>query len=92
MAMNVDALVREVTGDTGFYKKDVEAVIHSALGAVVNSLENGQDVQLKGYIQLLVKDVPARDRTNPQTGAVIHKEAGHKVAVKLGTKIKNSVK
>ena len=73
--MNKTDLINVVAQETELKKKDVEAVVNSALAAISAALKEGDKVQLIGFGTFDVKDVAAREGRNPKTGEAITIEA-----------------
>jgi len=60
--------IAEITGGT---KKDAKAHLDAFKTAVVDSLEAGQDVQLKGFVSFTSKEVAEHEARNPQNGETV---------------------
>lgn len=69
--MNKTDLINVVAQETELKKKDVEAVINSAIDALSAALKDGDKVQLIGFGTFEVKDAAAREGRNPKTGETI---------------------
>ncbi len=73
--MNKTDLINVVAQETELKKKEVEAVVNSAIAAISAALKEGDNVQLIGFGTFEVKDVAAREGRNPKTGEAITIEA-----------------
>jgi nucleoid DNA-binding protein len=61
-------LVEEVSGKTGLTRTDVAVVVDAFLEAVKKSLENGSNIEIRGFGTFKVKQRKARKARNPRTG------------------------
>lgn len=61
-------LVEEVTGKTGLTRTDVTVVVEAFLEAVKKSLENGKNIEIRGFGTFKIKQRKARKARNPRTG------------------------
>jgi len=61
-------LVEEVAGKTGLTRTDVAVVVEAFLEAVKKSLENGNNIEIRGFGTFKVKQRKARKARNPRTG------------------------
>ena len=50
------------------YQRDVEHIVNAVLDEVVNALQRGDRVELRGFGAFSVKNRPARTGRNPRTG------------------------
>jgi nucleoid DNA-binding protein len=61
-------LVEEVSGKTGLTRTDVSVVVDAFLEAVKKSLENGNNIEIRGFGTFKIKQRKARKARNPRTG------------------------
>jgi nucleoid DNA-binding protein len=61
-------LVEEVSGKTGLTRTDVGVVVDTFLEAVKKSLENGNNIEIRGFGTFKIKQRKARKARNPRTG------------------------
>jgi nucleoid DNA-binding protein len=61
-------LVEEVSGKTGLTRTDVAVVVDAFLEAVKKSLENGNNIEIRGFGTFKIKQRKARKARNPRTG------------------------
>lgn len=61
-------LVEEVSGKTGLTRTDVAMVVDVFLEAVKKSLENGNNIEIRGFGTFKIKQRKARKARNPRTG------------------------
>ncbi len=84
-------LVNVISAETQLKKKDVEAVISSAMGAIANALKEGDKVQLIGFGTFEVKATEEREGRNPRTGETIKIPAGKKPAFSASKALKEQL-
>ena len=89
--MNKNDLINSVASATGATKSDAENAVGAILDAITRSLQNGDDVRLKGFGVFSVVHRSARTGRNPQTGASIYIAASNQPKFKAGKALKNAV-
>jgi len=89
--MNKSELIAAAAEKAGLSKKDTEAVVNAALGAVVEALKAGEKVQLVGFGSFETKKRPARTGRNPRTKEAIKIPASKVPAFKAGKALKDAV-
>lgn len=50
------------------YQRDIENIVNTILGTVVDAMKGGDRVELRGFGAFSVKSRPARTGRNPRTG------------------------
>ena len=50
------------------YQRDIENIVNTILGTVVDAMKSGDRVELRGFGAFSVKSRPARTGRNPRTG------------------------
>jgi nucleoid DNA-binding protein len=63
------------------------ALLDSLIAILASFLQDGKDVELRGFAHFRVKHVPARKARNPRTGAPVSVAARRKVVVKASPKL-----
>jgi nucleoid DNA-binding protein len=63
------------------------ALLDSLIAILTSFLQEGKDVELRGFAHFRVKHVPARKARNPRTGAPVSVAARRKVVVKASPKL-----
>ena len=53
------------------YQRDVENIVNTILGTIVDAMKNGDRVELRGFGAFSVKSRPARTGRNPRTGETV---------------------
>ena len=84
-------LIASVATKTGFSKKDSEKAVAAIIGAITESLANGEAVQLVGFGTFEVKSRAARKGINPRTKEEITIPASKLPAFKAGKALKDAV-
>ncbi len=64
-------LVEQVAEKTGLTRTDVAATVDSFLDAVKRTLENGSNIEIRGFGTFKIKPRKARKARNPRTGEVV---------------------
>lgn len=50
------------------YQRDIENIVNTILGTIVDAMKTGDRVELRGFGAFSVKSRPARTGRNPRTG------------------------
>ena len=74
--------------NTHLTQKDVERVVSVIFERVVNALESGGRVELRGFGAFSVRSRAARAGRNPRTGATVHVRAKHVPFFKSGKELR----
>lgn len=90
--MNKAELIRQVTDQTGFTKKETETIINAAITQMTEALARGERVQLVGFGSFEVKERSARQGRNLQTGEIIPIPPTRGVQFTAGKTLKSMVK
>jgi nucleoid DNA-binding protein len=64
-------LVEQVAEKTGLTRTDVAATVDAFLDAVKRALENGSNIEIRGFGTFKIKPRKARKARNPRTGDVV---------------------
>lgn len=84
--MNKNGLIEAVAAKAQVSKAQAAKVIDAALEVVVETVKNGEGVQLVGYANVAVVEKAARKAKNPRTGEVVEIPAKKVVKIKAGSK------
>ena len=68
------------------------SLLDSVIAIITSFLQEGKDVELRGFALFRVKHVPARKARNPRTGAPVSVAARRRVVVKASPKLLGKVK
>ena len=90
--MNKTDVVNAIASKAGFTQKDADEAYKAFVSAVVEGLQNGEDVTLAGFGTFKVKERAARKGVNPQTKEVIEIPASKVPTFKFGKSFKDALK
>ena len=90
--MNKTDLINAVAEKSELSKKDATKAVDAVFESIMDSLKDGEKVQLIGFGNFEVRDRAARKGRNPQTGAEIQIPASKVPAFKAGKALKDIVK
>lgn len=90
--MNKTDLVNAVAEKADLSKKDAAKVVDAVFETIMDSLSNGEKVQIIGFGNFEVRERSARKGRNPQTGEEIEIPASKVPAFKAGKALKDAVK
>ena len=90
--MNKTRLIDVIADQAGITKAQAKAALESTLGAITESLKDGDPVQLVGFDTFKVNHRNARTGRNPQTGKEIQIAAANVPAFVSGKALKEAVK
>ncbi|TXL67860.1 HU family DNA-binding protein [Cerasibacillus terrae] len=90
--MNKTELINAVAEKSELSKKDAGKAVDAVFETVMDSLSEGEKVQLIGFGNFEVRNRSARKGRNPQTGEEIQIPASKVPAFKPGKALKDAVK
>jgi len=90
--MNKTDLINAVAESTELSKKDAGQAVDAVFQTIMDSLGNGEKVQIIGFGNFEVRDRAARKGRNPQTGEEIQIPASKVPAFRAGKALKDAVK
>ena len=65
-------MVARLAQKMGISKKEADVVLKTVFGTIVESLSNGEKVELRGFGSFRVKKRNPRKSRNPKTGEIVH--------------------
>jgi nucleoid DNA-binding protein len=89
--MNKTEIEAQIAEDTGINKKTVAEIIQAFQSVVTQSLSRGEAVRLTGFVNLKVKDRPARQGKNPKTGAPTEIPFRRRVTLTVGKDLNTAI-
>ncbi len=89
--MNKAQLINAVAAKCNLPKKDIDAVINATFDSIIDSLRDGEKVQIVGFGRFEVRERPARTGRNPMTGAAIEIAASRSAAFKAGNALEEAL-
>ena len=90
--MNKTDLINAVAEKSELSKKDAAKAVDAVFESVMDSLSEGEKVQIIGFGNFEVRERSARKGRNPQTGEEIQIPASKVPAFKAGKALKEAVK
>lgn len=89
--MNKSELVDAVAESADLSKAAAGRAVDSMVGAITDSLKQGEQVTLVGFGTFLIRERAARTGRNPRTGEAIEIAAAKNPAFKAGKALKDAV-
>jgi len=84
-------LVEKVASRTGLTQVDTKIVIERFLAAVGNALEQGNNVEIRGFGRFKIKKRNARIARNPRTNEPVEVKSGNKPIFEAARELTKSV-
>jgi DNA-binding protein HU-beta len=84
-------IVNKVAEATGITKLETEAVIDGFISTIINSLKEGQHIDIRGFASFGIKEQKAKTARNPKTGELVEVEERIVPTVKISKQLKQSV-
>ena len=84
-------IVEKVASGTGLTKLETEAIIEGFLNTVIQSLREGNGIEIRGFGSYRTKKKDARYARNPRTGEVIKVKEKKFPSFKVGKELKESI-
>lgn len=72
------SLVERISGNTGLTQVDTTIIIEAFLVAISESLQKGNNIEIRGFGRFKIKEKKERIARNPRTGETVKVEAGFK--------------
>jgi DNA-binding protein HU-beta len=89
--MNKDAFVKAIAMDSGLSQKDVNTVLASLENVVIETLQNGEEVRLVGFMAIKPVGRAARMGRNPGDGSPVEIAEKVDVLIRPGKSLKSAV-
>ena len=87
--MNKADLIRAVTQQCDFNRKEAEEVVNTFLSSIISSVNKGEDVELRGFGAFRVRERNPRVARNLNTGEQVVVEARTVATFKVGQGLKD---
>ena len=81
-------LVDEVSRNSDLNKKDAEVIVQTVLDSIVDSLKEGEKVELRGFGSFRLRSRASRQGRNPKTGETVFVPAKRVPYFKPGKELK----
>ncbi len=85
-------LVNILIQEMGMSKKNAETIVNTFLGSMIESLQSGKGIELRGFGSFRIRERNPRIGRNPQTGEKVHVPAKKVVYFKPGKDLKEALK
>lgn len=89
--MNKQDIIEHLTHNCGLHRASAIAAVNGIIEAMTNSLKRREDVTLRGFAALRLKDIPKRIGRNPSTGESISIPAHTSVRLVLSKELKSTL-
>ena len=84
-------LVGKIATATGLTKVDTEAVVNGFIIAIGETLQHGEDIEIRGFGTFRVREKRPRVARNPRTGAKVEVPSRHVPSFKPSRDFKDAV-
>lgn len=84
-------LVERVANEAEMTKKDAEQLVEIVFDSIVDSLNGGEKIELRGFGSFRVRERNARKGRNPKTGAAVDIPAKRVAYFKPGKELKELI-
>ena len=84
-------LVDEVSKNSDLNKKDAEVIVKTVLDSIVDSLNSGEKVELRGFGSFRLRKRASRQGRNPKTGEKVFVPAKRVPYFKPGKELKTVI-
>ncbi|NLE02253.1 MAG: integration host factor subunit beta [Fibrobacter sp.] len=84
-------LVEKISERTGLTQVDTKIVIESFLESVAKALQEGTNIEIRGFGRFKVKEKRARTARNPRTNEYIEVDAGFKPVFEASKELRKRV-
>ena len=84
-------LVEKISNRTGLTQVDTKIVVESFLESVAKALQDGNNIEIRGFGRFKVKQKRARTARNPRTNEFIEIEAGFKPVFEASKELRKRI-
>lgn len=84
-------LVDEVAKNSDLSKKDAEVIVQTVLDGIIDSLQHGEKVELRGFGSFRLRERASRQGRNPKTGEKVFVPAKRVPYFKPGKELKELI-
>ncbi len=89
--MNISDLAEKIAAEHKLTKSGAKSVVESVLTAITEAAASGEEVSLNGFGKFKVKDSPAREGRNPQSGEAMKIAASKKLTFAAAKAVKDAL-
>jgi integration host factor subunit beta len=91
MSMTKADLVEQVAGEADMTKKDAEQLVEIVFDSIVEALNKGEKIELRGFGSFRTRQRGSRNGRNPKTGASVSIPAKRVAYFKPGKELKEVI-
>lgn len=84
-------LVDGVSRNSGLSKKDAEVIVQTVLDSIIDSLQSGEKVELRGFGSFRLRERAPRQGRNPKTGEKVQVPAKRVPYFKPGKELRELI-
>jgi nucleoid DNA-binding protein len=84
-------LVEKISDRTGLTQVDTKIVVESLLDAISKALQQGRNIEIRGFGRFKIKERRARSARNPRTNEHIQVQAGFKPVFEASKELRKRV-
>jgi nucleoid DNA-binding protein len=84
-------LVEKISDRTGLTQVDTKIVVESLLEAISKALQQGRNIEIRGFGRFKIKERRARSARNPRTNEHIQVKAGYKPVFEASKELRKRV-
>jgi len=84
-------LVERIADRTGLTQVDTKIVVESFLDSVAQALQEGKNIEIRGFGRFKIKQKKARTARNPRTNQYIEVEAGFKPIFEASKELRKGI-
>jgi len=89
--MTKSQLIEAVVAKSGFPRKVVEVAVNSIFDAMVDTLQSGERIEIRGFGNFTVREYKAYTGRNPKTGAPVEVPAKRMPFFKVGKDLRERI-
>ena len=89
--MNTADIADKLAADHGLTKSNAKALVEGVLKAITEGVAAGAEISLPGFGKFKVKESPAREGRNPQSGEMIQIAASKKLSFVPAKAVKDAL-
>jgi nucleoid DNA-binding protein len=84
-------LVEQIAEKTGLTQVDTKIVVENFIESVMQSLQKGKNIEIRGFGRFKVKEKKARIARNPRTNEKVQIEAGYKPVFEASKELRDAI-
>jgi DNA-binding protein HU-beta/integration host factor subunit beta len=80
-----------IAGTTGLTRVDTQIIVETFLDTIHNTLQSGNNIELRGFGRFKIKPKKARKARNPITGAAVQVPEGFKLVFQASKELRKRI-